>query len=357
MNDEVALRRAIALAERARGWTWPNPMVGCVVVKDGEIVGEGWHRRAGEAHAEVEALRAAGDRARGATLLVNLEPCCHVGRTPPCTEAILKAGIRRVVFSMEDPDPRVHGGGLRRLRAAGVEVQGPVLEAEARRLNEAWIHHVRTGRPFVSVKAAQSLDGRTACHTGASQWITSEEARVDARRERSFASAVAVGSGTVLADDPRLSCRLDGAGPEPVRIVFDRRMRTPREALLFRSEGGPVWIVGDSRSERARALEDAGATVVDHAEHNSLEAQLRAFAARGVVHLFVEGGAALHGAFFDAGLVDRVLLYVAPVVIGGEGARPAVLGVGAGRPESGWLGGPIDHKVVGPDLRLECRRR
>ncbi len=295
--------RAIALAARASYRTSPNPMVGAVVVDArGEPVGEGYHRRPGAPHAEAEAIVAAGERARGGTLYVSLEPCAHQGRTPPCVEAIVAAGLRRVVVAMLDPDPRVRGRGVERLREAGIGVDVGPLEARARRLNEFYVKHRSTGRPFVSVKFAASLDGKIATRTGHSRWITGPAARAHAHRLRHRHDAILVGVNTVLRDDPALTARFPGAR-QPLKIVLDSRGRTPTTAKV----------------REGRLLIDRG---------RDLPGLLDRLGSMGIISLLVEGGATVHGSFFDAGLVDRVYAYLAPVIVGGREAPSAVGGRG-----------------------------
>jgi diaminohydroxyphosphoribosylaminopyrimidine deaminase/5-amino-6-(5-phosphoribosylamino)uracil reductase len=297
----TAMRRAIALAELGLGSTSPNPIVGCVIVgSDGAVVGEGYHARAGEPHAEVIALRDAGGRASGATAFVTLEPCRHTGRTPPCTQALIDAGVARVVFAVADPDP-VAGHGGEELRAAGVAVEEGLLGDEAARSNAAWLHHARTGRPFVTWKYAATLDGRVAAADGTSRWITGEAARHDVHLLRSRSDAIVVGTGTVLADDPRLDVRLPGiANPNrPLRVVVGRRPVPPT----------------------AKVLDGAAPTVV-LAEHDP-KSVLADLSDRGVVSVLLEGGPTLAAAFVAAGLVDRVVAYLAPALLG---SGPAALG-------------------------------
>jgi diaminohydroxyphosphoribosylaminopyrimidine deaminase / 5-amino-6-(5-phosphoribosylamino)uracil reductase len=297
----TAMRRAIALAELGLGSTSPNPIVGCVIVgPDGSVVGEGYHARAGEPHAEVIALRDAGERALGATAFVTLEPCRHTGRTPPCTQALIEAGVSRVVFAVPDPDP-VAGHGADDLRAAGVLVEEGLLGDEAARSNAAWLHHVRTGRPFVTWKYAATLDGRVAAADGTSRWITGEAARHDVHLLRARSDAIVVGTGTVLADDPRLDVRLPEApnANRPIRVVVGRR----------------------AIPAASKVLDDAAPTVLltDH-DPKSVLAYL---SGRDVVSVLLEGGPTLAGAFVAAGMVDRVVAYLAPALLG---AGPAALG-------------------------------
>jgi diaminohydroxyphosphoribosylaminopyrimidine deaminase/5-amino-6-(5-phosphoribosylamino)uracil reductase len=330
--DEIFMRRALALARRGMGRTSPNPCVGAVVVRAGQVIGEGWHRQAGGPHAEIEALRAARTP-QGATLYVTLEPCCTHGRTPPCTDAILAAGIRRVVVAATDPNPRHRGRGLRLLRRAGVRVEAGLLAAEATALNAGFNTWITTGRPFVVAKAGVSLDGRIATRTGDSQWITSAGARRVGHQLRAQVDAIMVGAGTVLADDPRLTLRHGVRGRQPIRIVVDTRGRCPVSARLFR-DGWPTWVVTGLRSAptwRAK-LAAQGVEVIllrTTAGHVNMRALVRELGRRQVTSVLVEGGGGLLGALFDAGLVDRIAFFVAPKIIGGTAARPAVEGRGA----------------------------
>jgi diaminohydroxyphosphoribosylaminopyrimidine deaminase / 5-amino-6-(5-phosphoribosylamino)uracil reductase len=326
-DDEFWMAHALDLAERGRGETNPNPMVGCVVVKDGRAVGEGWHRRAGTDHAEVRALAQAGARARGATLYVNLEPCAHQGRTPACAPRLAAAGVRRVVAAVRDPNPAVNGRGLARLRRAGVRVTTGVLESDALLLNEPFLVAAGQRRPFVLLKAALTLDGRIATRSGESKWITSSAQRRAARRMRRAHDAVAVGIGTVFADDPWLLPRPAVHRPFH-RVVFDAGLRLPPDSRLARSaRRSPVWVFcvrADAR--RRRQLEARGVTVVKspgRAGRVSLPWALREMRRRGVWSLMVEGGSELLGSFLAARLVDQVALFRAPLLLGGRGSRPA----------------------------------
>ncbi len=324
IEDAAWMRRALFLAARGLGRTTPNPVVGaCVVTDEGVVAGQGSHERAGGPHAEVHALGAAGPRARGATLYCTLEPCLHTGRTGPCTERILAAGIRRVVAAIEDPDSRVRGRGFARLREQGIEVVCGVERAAAIRLNEPFLTVRTVGRPFVILKAATSLDGRIAAQPGARTFLTSEAANRRAQYVRARVDAIAVGSGTILADDPLLTCR-DVYRERPlVRVVFDRRLRTPAHARLFSTlPSGPVIILTSpeaimSQGDRARGLEAAGATLI--AVTGELPAMLAALVPLDVQSVLIEGGATLHVAAWDAGVVDCVHLYVTPHAIGSAG--------------------------------------
>ena len=335
------LREALRLA--AGGRTSPNPMVGAVVVRGDRIVGRGFHARAGEPHAEILALAEAKHRAIGARLYVNLEPCCHFGRTPPCTDAIVSAGVREVIACMRDPDPRVNGRGFRALRAAGIKVRVGVLAAEARRLNARFVRWAQTGLPFVTLKAGMSLDGRIATRTGESKWITSPAARAEARALRSEHDAVLVGVNTVLADDPRLTApRQSGRGRTgrqrcaPVRVVLDGRLRTPPNARILRGEGGETVILTRRGvpPRRREKLERAGALVLDVPSRDgrlSLRRALAVLGRRGILSVLIEGGGEVLGSALDEKIGDRMVLYVAGVVIGGRQGLPAFGGRGVAR--------------------------
>jgi diaminohydroxyphosphoribosylaminopyrimidine deaminase/5-amino-6-(5-phosphoribosylamino)uracil reductase len=356
--DRRHLAMALDLARRAAGRTAPNPMVGAVLVRRGRVVGRGWHRRAGAPHAEIVALQEAGRHARGATLYINLEPCCHFGRTPPCVDALVAAGVTGVVASLRDPDPRVRGRGFRALRSAGVRVRVGTLRREAEALNEPYLRAVRTGLPFVTLKAGMSVDGRIATREGRSRWITSGPARAEARRLRARHDAVLVGVNTLLADDPRLTAA--GGGPPPARVVLDARLRTPASCRLLRTAGGPVVLVTlpDASPARRRRLERAGALVVEAPGRDgrvSLRATLRALARRGVRSVLVEGGSEVLGGALDEGIGDAVALYVAPRILGGRQALPAFGGRGAGRLAEAPGLRDVRVRPVGRDWVIEAR--
>ncbi len=323
-TDERYMRAALRLARRAAGRTSPNPMVGAVAVRGGRVVGRGYHARAGGDHAEVAALRQAGDAARGATLYVNLEPCSHFGRTPPCVKAVIDAGVKRVVAGMVDPNPVVAGRGVSALREAGVGVEVRVREEECRRLNEAFVKHVTQGLPFVTLKLAASLDGRIATATGDSKWVTGPAARKFVHRLRNEADAVLVGSGTVLADDPQLTCRLPG-GRDPWRIVLDRRLRTPVTARLVHQQQPEktVLVAGDGvPAARRKRLEDLGVQVWTFPARQgrvSLRRVLRKLARLDVLSVMVEGGAVTASRVIGEKAADKVLCFYAPKFIGAEG--------------------------------------
>jgi diaminohydroxyphosphoribosylaminopyrimidine deaminase / 5-amino-6-(5-phosphoribosylamino)uracil reductase len=319
--DKIMMRTALELASRARGHVSPNPMVGSVVVRDGCVIGSGFHPKPGEPHAEAFALREAGDTARGAEMYVTLEPCCHYGRTPPCTDRILESGIRRVVCAMVDPDERVAGNGISILRDAGVEVDVGLLEDESRKLNEHYIHQKTTGLPWVTLKWAQTLDGRVATSTGESKWITGSDSRAHAHRLRSYHGAVVVGIGTVLADDPRLDVRLEREPDayQPAHVVVDTDLRLPTDARLIVPGKTFVFCGERAESERRGALENVGVEVIPLASGAGgldLRAMLTALAEREIISVFVEGGPTLVTAFLRAGLANRIAAFIAPKVMG-----------------------------------------
>lgn len=360
-DDHRHMARALQLARR--GWysTSPNPRVGCVLVRGGQVIGEGFHLRAGEPHAEVNALRAAGD-ARGATAYVTLEPCAHFGRTPPCAQGLIDAGVARVVAAMRDPNPLVAGRGLAMLEAAGIHTASGVLEAEARALNPGFIKRMETGLPLVRVKLAASLDGRTAMASGESQWITGPEARRDVQRLRAGSCAIVTGIGTVLADDCSLNVRWDEAGllaeaqavgRQPLRVVVDSALRTPAGAKILAptarvllASAGPVAALGGH--VEVLALPDAAGRV-------DLRALLEALATRGCNEVLVEAGPALAGAFAVAGLVDEIVLYQAPTLLGSS-ARP-LLALSLERMSEQLRLECVEQRRVGADLRLTLRPR
>jgi diaminohydroxyphosphoribosylaminopyrimidine deaminase/5-amino-6-(5-phosphoribosylamino)uracil reductase len=334
--DHHWMRRALELAERGRGYVEPNPLVGAVVVRDGQLVGEGWHQRYGDVHAEVNALAAAGDAARGATLYVTLEPCCHHGKTPPCTDAILRAGIARVVAAMPDPFPPVAGQGAARLRAVGVVVEIGLCEAEARRINAPYLKLLATGRPYVHAKWAMTLDGKIATRTGDSQWISNEASRRRVHVLRGRMDAVIVGIGTVLADDPLLTARPPGPRT-PARVILDSHGRLPVESQLARTASeAPVVVVsaGSIEGQWHETLAAAGCEVLAlPTEHGrpSVTALLDELGRRRWTNLLVEGGTSVLGSFLDAVAIDEVHVFIAPKLVGGAEARTPVGGQGVAR--------------------------
>ncbi len=359
MDDRAYVERALALAERGRGMTSPNPMVGAVVVADGRIVGEGHHEGPGLPHAEVVALAEAGERARGATLYTTLEPCNHFGRTPPCTTAILEAGVSALVAAMGDPNPVVDGRGFDALRAAGVAVRTGILAEVGARQNEAYVKHVRTGLPFVTWKMAASLDGKVASRDGTSRWITGEAARRDVHRLRAWSDAIVVGAGTALADDPSLTVRdPDYRGRPPIRVLVDARGRVPETGDLF-DDTAPTLVATTDRapSDRRQAWRDRGAEVVEYEPEAGLvpiSALMRDLGKRDVQGVLLEGGPTLAWAVVEEGAVDKVIVYLAPKLIGGVDA-PTVLGGKGFAP----IAAALELRVwsfdrVGEDLRVEA---
>jgi diaminohydroxyphosphoribosylaminopyrimidine deaminase/5-amino-6-(5-phosphoribosylamino)uracil reductase len=335
-TDDAHLMRAVELAERARGRTSPNPLVGAVVVKDGRVIGEGWHKAAGLPHAEREALAAASEDPAGATMYVSLEPCCHHGRTPPCTEAIAQAGIARVGVGSDDPSEHASGRGLGILRDEGIRVDvaaGAPAHA-ARLLNQPFRKHAKTGRPHVLFKSAMTLDGKVATSTGDSQWISGEQSRALSQRWRAEVDAVAVGIGTALADDPLLTARVEGVQRQPVRVVFDSEARLPASSQLVRTASEvPVFVVCSRAASRASsdALEAAGVELIVATGENEgarVRSALTELGARGMQSLLLEGGPHLAGAFLDASEIDEVRLFVAPMLVGGRHSRVPLEGQG-----------------------------
>lgn len=320
------MSRALFLASMARGRTSPNPMVGAVIVKSGRIIAEGYHEKAGKDHAEIVALKKARGSAKKATMYITLEPCCHHGRTPPCTDAIIAAGLDKVVVAATDPNPLVGGKGIAQLKAAGINVQLGLLQKEANKLNEAFNKWIVHKVPFLTLKAALSLDGRLAAADGSSKWITSDEARKRVHEMRAENDAVLVGIKTVLNDNPRLNVRmLKRTGiRHPIRVVVDSRLETPVSAAIFHSMGGKVWIATISDdAKKSKALENEGATIIRVPEKNKridLKELMAELGRRGIVSLMVEGGAEIHSSMLTEGMVDKLSLFYAPILLGG-GAR------------------------------------
>jgi diaminohydroxyphosphoribosylaminopyrimidine deaminase/5-amino-6-(5-phosphoribosylamino)uracil reductase len=365
--DRFAMQRALTLAARGLETTDPNPRVGCVIAQRGRVVAEGWHERAGEAHAEVAALAAAGAQARGADVYVTLEPCSHHGRTPPCVEALAAAQVARVVYAMADPNPQVDGRGAAALRAAGISVEAGLLAQEAAELNAGFVKRMRHGRPLVRVKLAMSLDGRTALASGESRWITGDVARADVQHWRARSSAVLTGVGTVLADDPRLDVRLPDETPgrarrQPLRIVLDTRLRTPPASRLLQVGGGEVLIltgVTSADDPRAAALAGHGARLESlpmAAGRLALPAVLDRLGELELNEVLVEAGATLAGELLRQGLIDELLLYVGPRLLGPE-ARSLVTLPDPGALEHAPSFAFFETQQLGEDLRLRLRPR
>ena len=336
MNDEHFMQMALEAAEQGRGYTSPNPLVGAVVVKNGVVVGRGFHPFAGGAHAEVHAIDAAGDAARGATLYVNLEPCNHTGRTPPCTHKILSAGLRRVVIAMRDPNPQVAGGGAEFLEARGVEIVCGVCEEQAQRLNEVFTKYIRAGRPFVTAKCAATLDGRMATRTGDSKWVTGEEARAFVHELRHAVDAIMVGVGTVAADDPLLTTRLKGRpSKDPIRVILDTRLRIAPTARVLNhcSEAETILVVGkEAPASARRRMPTKGVRVIDAEIRDGrldLDRLMDQLGRMGVTSILIEGGGRTLGSAFRSGIVDKVCFFYAPLLSGGDDGVPICSGAGA----------------------------
>ncbi|MFZ1494221.1 MAG: bifunctional diaminohydroxyphosphoribosylaminopyrimidine deaminase/5-amino-6-(5-phosphoribosylamino)uracil reductase RibD [Candidatus Competibacter denitrificans] len=358
-DDYRYMARALTLARRGLYGTDPNPRVGCVLVRDGAIVGEGWHERAGEPHAEAIALEEAGKKARGAMTYVTLEPCCHYGRTPPCTDALLKAGIARLVAAMPDPNPQVAGKGLAILRDAGIQVDCGLLETEARALNPGFIQRMTEGRPFIRIKLAMSLDGRTALASGESRWLTSEAARTDVQRLRARSSAILTGSGTLLADNPSLNVRLPATTRQPVRVILDTALQTPATAKTLRLPG-PVLIctaVADADAQSAVRAVGADIAVLPRAERGlDLHAVMGELTRRECNEVHVEAGPTLAGALLQADLADEIVIYIAPLLLG-DRARSLFQLPELTRMQECWALDILETRAVGRDWRLTLRPR
>lgn len=382
-GDHAYMAQALNLAALGRSRTHPNPMVGCVIVKDGEVVGTGYHRKAGEPHAEVFALREAGEAARGATVYVTLEPCAHHGRTPPCADALVAAGVGRVVAAMVDPDPRVAGKGLARVRAAGIAAESGLMEAEARLLNRAYLKLKATARPLVILKWAMTLDGKIACASGDSRWVTGDDARAHLHQVRDQVDAILVGETTASRDDPELTARPAGPGPlpgwaggidpgpdpgwapkDPLRIVLDSMARTDLDSRLFspelqqRPHPNKTLIAATRLASpiKLKAIRERGADTLELPERErvvDLTALLDELGRRGIASLLVEGGARVHWSFLSQGLADYIMVYMAPKLIGGANAPGPVAGPGLQVMAQAWAAAIRKLTIIGSDLLVE----
>lgn len=357
MDDQDYMLRAIALAKKGVGWTNPNPMVGAVIVKNGRVIGEGYHQRCGELHAERNALAARTESAEGATLYVTLEPCCHYGRTPPCTQAILEHKIARVVIGSRDPNPLVAGKGAQMLREQGVIVEQDVLRAECDAINPVFFHYITTGRPYVVMKYAMTLDGKICSRTGASKWITGEAARRHVHRLRGRYSAIMAGIGTVLADDPLLNCRIEGAH-QPTRVIVDSHLRIPLDSQICRTAQDYSTVVACTQrgEEKARKLERLGVRVLCMPGADGrvdLRALIEWLGGEKLDSVLIEGGGQLHEAALRAGLVNHVCAYLAPKLLGGAAAKTPVEGLGADTPDQAVRLSGLQMTQLGEDLLLE----
>ena len=359
MKERDYMELALELAAKAKGRTTPNPMVGAVIVKDGQIIGQGYHKQAGSPHAEVNALQDAGDMAEGATVYVTLEPCSHYGKTPPCTKALIEAGVGRVVTAMEDPNPLVAGSGLEELAAAGIEVESGLLETEAQKLNEAFIKYITEEKPFVILKNAMTLDGKIATRTGDAKWISSSDSRQYVHRLRDEVDGILVGIGTVLADNPRLTTRLPNKeGEDPIRIVLDSRLRIPLNYNLITQESEAETIIATTEladKEKIKQLKKLGVRVlILPSEDNrvDLDSLLLELGKLEIVSLLVEGGSQISASFLFSGLVDKILYFIAPKIIGGEKAASVVGGKAVAKVADGIVIKERQISNVGDDLLI-----
>lgn len=356
LNDEIYMREALRIAKNAEGRTSPNPMVGAVIVRDGRIIAEGWHRQSGTPHAEVHALNMARKLAVGATMYVTLEPCSHFGRTPPCADRIIEAEIARVVVAVTDPNPMVAGRGIDILRAAGVTVDVGILSDEARKLNEVFFKWVTKKIPFVTAKFACSLDGKIATVSGESQWISCEESRRFTHKLRDVNDAIMVGIGTVLADNPSLTTRLESGGRNPVRVIVDSNARTPLDSNVVRDGLAKTIIAVTSHApiKKVTALTELGAEIIDtgDSEQVDLNILMRELADREITSVLVEGGGALNFSMLRAGLVDKVMAFIAPKIIGGRTALTAVEGNGFAKLSDAVKLRDITTEIIGADILI-----
>lgn len=353
MREEQYMKLAIDLAKSASGQVSPNPMVGSVVVKNGSVVGVGAHLKPGEAHAEVHALKMAGEKAKGATIYVTLEPCSHYGKTPPCADLIIEKGIKKVVIASVDPNPQVAGRGIEKLRAAGIEVEIGLLKEEATNLNKFFFHFMKKNIPFVTVKTATTLDGKIATVTGESKWITSEEARIDVHHLRHEHDAILVGVGTVLADNPSLTTRLKEGGINPIRIILDTNLRTPLDAKVVTDEEAPTWIFTTNRADekKKRQLIDKGIRIFS-LERLEIKRILKVLGEEKIMSLFVEGGATVNGSFLKEKAINQLITYLAPKLVGGKIAPTSFTGEGIAQLADALELKMISIEKLGPDVKI-----
>lgn len=359
--DEKYMAEALAIAQYARGRTSPNPMVGAVIVRDGRIVGQGWHRQAGTPHAEVHALQQAGELARGATMYVTLEPCSHHGRTGPCTETVIAAGIKKVIVAMTDPNPLVAGQGIQKLRAAGIKVVEGVMAKEAAEINEVFIKWISTNIPFIVLKSAMSLDGKIAAHTGHSQWITGSKSREFVHQLRDCYDGILVGIGTVLADNPSLTTRLEPQGKNPVRIIVDSKARIPLDAQVI-TDGLPtiVAVTREAPQEKLEALRALGITIVTteaKAGRVDLGSLFKTLGQQNITSILIEGGASINATVLADNLVDKIHWFIAPKIIGGSSAPGPVGGMGATDVNQATLFEDIKMESIGEDILISAYLR
>lgn len=356
-SHEYYMEKALSWAASLGGQTEPNPKVGALLVKDHEIVGIGAHLKAGEPHAEIHALKMAGDRARGATLYVTLEPCSHIGRTPPCAEAVIEAGVKKAVIATLDPNPIVAGRGVEMLKEAGIEVKIGVCQQQAVRMNETFNKFITTGKPFVTIKTASTLDGKVATETGSSRWISGPDSRAEVHRMRHEHQAILVGIGTVLQDDPALTVRLPGGGKNPIRVVLDSTLRIPLHCRLVNDGQAPTWIytTTEASAEKKEALMARGVSVftVSDGPKVNIEKMLSHLGERGIASLLVEGGAQINGSFLQAQAVDKIVAFIAPKLVGGASAPTPFGGQGIKLMEDAIRLRDVSYRQVGDDLRVD----
>lgn len=357
MSDSDYMRLALQLAQKGCGWVSPNPMVGCVIVKNGEIIGQGWHEKYGQPHAERNALNFCRESPEGAVMYVTLEPCCHYGKQPPCTEAILSSGIKKVFVGSSDPNPLVAGKGIQILREHGVEVTEHILKEECDRLNEVFFHYIRTRRPFVVMKYAMTMDGKIAAYTGASKWITGEPARNHVHRQRHRYRAIMAGVGTILSDDPILTCRIDN-GRNPIRIVCDTNLRTPITAQVVRTAKQIPTIIAVCHADREKtsAFEEAGCQIIHLGEeggHVDLRQLMEELGQREIDSVLLEGGGTLNWSALQSGIVQKVQAYLAPKLFGGQTAKTPVGGTGVPAPADAFSLKNSTVTRLGEDFLIE----
>ena len=373
MPEEKYMRRAIELAKKGSGHVNPNPLVGAVIVRDGEIIGEGYHECYGQLHAERNAIANAkkrGNSLEGSTIYVTLEPCCHYGKTPPCTEAIIEEKIARVVVGSDDPNPLVSGKGFQMLREKGIEVIPHFLKEECDAMNHVFFHYIRTGTPYVAMKYAMTMDGKIACYTGDSKWVTGEESRAHVQTLRNHYKGIMAGIGTVLADDPMLNCSIEG-GRDPIRIIADSHLRIPMDSQLVRTAGQQPLIVAclpDADEEKAAQLQEKGVEVLripgvttaditeEQKEVISLPVLMKELGARKIDGILLEGGGQLNESALQAGIVDRIYCYIAPKIFGGAQAKTPVEGQGLTRAADAWQFNRIGMQEFGQDILLEYEK-
>jgi diaminohydroxyphosphoribosylaminopyrimidine deaminase / 5-amino-6-(5-phosphoribosylamino)uracil reductase len=355
MNDSDYMNLALNLARGTLGQTSPNPVVGAVLVKNHQIIGMGAHLKAGEPHAEVHAIQMAGEKAPGATLYVTLEPCSHHGRTPPCADLIIRTGIKKVFVATLDPNPQVAGTGIQKIKKAGIEVEVGLLEQQARNINKVFFFNIRTGLPFVTLKSAVSLDGKTATVTGKSKWITGEEARVDVHLLRHQHDAILVGVNTVIKDNPTLTTRLASGGKNPIRIILDTHLRTPRDSNVLTDHEAPTWIITGSEVN-PKTVEEYKRFGIDVIPMSSptiiIKELLQAIGEKGITSLFVEGGSEVHGSFLKERAFQQVITYIAPKLIGGKLAPTSFGGLGIENIDEVMSLNIKEVEMVGADIRI-----